>query len=144
MAVGIYSGVIVNVHVLAKYFPQPMAMLISIDNYQHISIICSHFFMVFVGFFGTLKLIRLCRFNQRIYLFIQTLQLCAKELVSFAMMFSIVFMSFMCLFYFLFQTAEILFEMILMKFDVHELTDAAAFLGPFCFSLFIFMIVFFV
>ena len=35
-----------------------------------------------------------------------------------------------------------LFEMILMKFDAHELIDASPFLGPFCFSLFIFLVVF--
>ncbi len=68
-------------------------------------------------------------------------------------MFSIVFMAFICLFYLLFisqistcasfsQTAEMLFEMTLMKFDTSELIEASAFLGPFCFSLFIFLVVF--
>lgn len=107
----------------------------------------------FCCFFGTIKLIRLCRFNARIYLFIQTLQRASKELLSFAMMFSIVFFSFLCLFYFLFQsnlwsyssllqTAETLFEMILMNFDAQQLTEAAAFLGPCCFALFIIIVVF--
>jgi hypothetical protein len=32
--------------------------------------------------------------------------------------------------------------MTLMKFDAYELSDAAPFLGPFCFSLFIFLVVF--
>jgi hypothetical protein len=99
----------------------------------------------FCCFFGTVKLIRLCRFNQRLYLFVQTLKQAGKELISFAMMFSIVFFSFLCLFYLLFQSklwscstlfqiAEMLFEITLMKFDAHELSDAEAFLGPFCFS----------
>ncbi|CAF1634446.1 unnamed protein product [Adineta ricciae] len=35
-----------------------------------------------------------------------------------------------------------LFEITLMKFDAHELSGAAAFLGPFCFSLFILIVVF--
>ena len=35
-----------------------------------------------------------------------------------------------------------LFEMILMKFDAHELIDADSFLGPFSFSLFILLVVF--
>lgn len=107
----------------------------------------------FCCFFGTIKLIRLCRFNARIYLFIQTLRQAAKELLSFAMMFSIVFFAFLCLFYFLFQsqlgscstllkTATMLFEMTLMKFDAYQLTEAAAVLGPFCFSLFIIVVVF--
>jgi hypothetical protein len=62
-------------------------------------------------------------------------------------------MSFLSLFYLLFVsklsdcstllgTAEMLFEMTAMKFDVHDLTEAAAFLGPFCFSLFIVLVVF--
>ena len=68
-------------------------------------------------------------------------------------MFSIVFMSFVCLFYLLFvsklvscssllHTIQMLFEMILLKFDAYQLVGAAAFLGPFCFSLFIFLVVF--
>ncbi|CAF1212658.1 unnamed protein product [Adineta steineri] len=35
-----------------------------------------------------------------------------------------------------------LFEMSLMKFDAHELSGAAPFLGPFCLSLFIILVVF--
>lgn len=33
-------------------------------------------------------------------------------------------------------------KMTLMRFDAHELTEAAAFSGPFCFSLFILLVVF--
>ena len=107
----------------------------------------------FLCFFSTIKLVKLCRFNQRLYLFISTLQRSGKELFSFSLVFTIVFMSFLCLFYLLFisklsecadllGTAQMLFEMMLMKFDAHELTDASAFLGPFCFSLFIIFVVF--
>jgi hypothetical protein len=38
----------------------------------------------------------------------------------------------------LFHTAQMLFEMTLMKFDASELSQA----GPFCFSLFIVIVVF--
>jgi len=107
----------------------------------------------FCCFFGTIKLIYLGRFNRRLCLFIQTLNYAGKGLVAFGMMFSIVFMSFLSLFYLLFisklsscssllQTAEMLCEMISMKYDTHELSGAGAFLGPFCFSLFIFLVVF--
>jgi hypothetical protein len=76
-----------------------------------------------------------------------------KQLLSFAMMFSIVFMAFICLFYFLFvsqiwscssllNTAEMLSQMIVMKYNVHDLIEVAPFFGPFCFSLFIFLVVF--
>ena len=107
----------------------------------------------FCCFFGWIKFARLCRFNQRSFLFIETLRHAGKELISFSSMFSIVFISFMCLFYLLFNsqilscsslvwTAEMLFEMTSMKFDVHDLINASSFLGPFCFSLFIFLVVF--
>ncbi|CAF1375842.1 unnamed protein product [Adineta ricciae] len=107
----------------------------------------------FCCFFGTIQLAKLCRHNSRLCLFIHTLQYSAKELLSFSVMFSLVFTSFMCLFYLLFQsklrecasllgTAQMLFEMTLMKFNAQELSGAAAFLGPFCFSLFIICVVF--
>ncbi|UJR11128.1 hypothetical protein I4U23_015309 [Adineta vaga] len=111
------------------------------------------FLFGFCCFFGTIKFVKFCRYNQRLCLFIQTLRYAARQLLSFTMMFSIVFMSFLCLFYLLFSskliecssllhTAQMLFEMTLMKFDAHELSGAAAFLGPFSFSLFIFVVVF--
>ena len=107
----------------------------------------------FCCFFGMIKFLRLCRFDQRLSLFIQTLGYAGKELLSFSMMFSIIFLSFLCLFYLLFisklsscstllHTAQMLVEMTLLKFDATDLTGAAAFLGPFCFSLFIFLVVF--
>ena len=42
----------------------------------------------------------------------------------------------------LLQTARMLFEMTLKKFDATELTDAAPFLGPFSFTLFMLVVVF--
>ena len=105
------------------------------------------------AFLGTLKLVRVCRFNRRILLFVDTVRRAARDLASFSLMFSVVFVSFICLFYLLFvsklwscasvwRTAEMLFEMTLMKFDAHELVDAASFLGPLSFSLFILLVVF--
>ncbi|CAF3727871.1 unnamed protein product [Adineta steineri] len=107
----------------------------------------------FCSFFGTIKLIKLFRFNQRLCLFIETLKYCGKELLAFFMIFSIIFFSFVCLFYLLFisklescstllKTIQMLFQTILMKFDAHELVEAGGFLGPFSFSLFIIFIVF--
>ena len=104
-------------------------------------------------FFGTIKLSFLCRFNSRLLFFNQTLHYASKSLISFSMMFSVIFFSFVCLFYFLFnshlqscstlfQTSQMLFEMTLMKFDAHQLIDAAPFLGPLAFSLFILIVVF--
>jgi len=107
----------------------------------------------FICFFGWIKLVRLCRFHRRLLLFIETLHHAGKELLSFSLMFSIIFISFICLFYLLFisklsncsslfLTAGMLFEMTLMKFDAHDLINASSFLGPFSFSLFILLVVF--
>ncbi|CAF1642081.1 unnamed protein product, partial [Adineta ricciae] len=107
----------------------------------------------FCCFFGMVKFLQLLRFDSRLLLFIQTLQRAQKELISFLMMFSIVYISFVCLFYFLFvsnmlscssllSTTQMLFEMTLMKFDTSELIEADAFLGPFVFAIFMFLVVF--
>ena len=111
------------------------------------------YLLAFSCFFATLKFIRLCRFNHRLMFFVQTLQHAAKDLLSFVSMFAIVFLAFLALFYLLFvanlstcatllKTTQMLFEMMLMKFDAHELSEAASFLGPFVFTLFIFTVVF--
>ncbi|CAF4363194.1 unnamed protein product, partial [Adineta steineri] len=100
-----------------------------------------------------IKFVELFRFNQRASLFAETLKSCAKELISFSIMFAIIFISFLSLFYLLFvsklsscssllTTAQMLFEMTLMKFDASEIIGADAFLGPFCFTLFILLVVF--
>lgn len=107
----------------------------------------------FCCFFGTIKFLRLCRFDQRLSLFSETIRLARNDLFSFAWMYSLVFVAFLMLFYLLFvsaipscgnllNTAQMLFEMTLLKFDAGELTAAASFLGPFCFCLFIFLMVF--
>jgi polycystin 2 len=111
------------------------------------------FFLGFCCFFGTIKFLRLCRFNQRLSLFSQTLKYATKELVSFTCMFLIVFLAFITLFYLSFvskmstcanllDTSQMLFEMILLKFDASELIQADVILGPLYFSLFIFFVVF--
>ena len=113
-------------------------------------------FTCFLGlccFLATLKFIRLARFNQRLMFFLQTLQHAAKDLLSFVSMFSVVFWAFLTLFYLLFSgklwtcstllhTAKMLFEMMLMKFDAQQLSEAAPVLGPLSFTLFILLVVF--
>src|SRR5271154_236802 len=46
------------------------------------------FFYGFCSFFGTIKFLRLCRYNQRLSLFSETLRYAGKELLSFSLMFS--------------------------------------------------------
>ncbi|CAF3754605.1 unnamed protein product [Adineta steineri] len=111
------------------------------------------FLLGYCCFFSTIKFIELFRFNRRISLFAETLKSCAEELISFSIMFAIVFISFLNLFYLLFvsklsscssllTTAQMLFEMTLVKCGASQIVEADAFLGPFCFTLFIFLVVF--
>ena len=111
------------------------------------------YFQGFCCFFGIIKLARLCRLNSRLSLFTQTLSNATKELLSFLFMFCIVFMSFISLFYLLFvskmwscssmlSTAQMLFEVTLMKFDTADLLNADTVLGPVCFSIFVLITVF--
>jgi hypothetical protein len=111
------------------------------------------YLLAFCCFFGSVKLLRLFRFNQRISLLADTLRHAGKEILSFAFMFSIIFMAFLALFYLLFvskiwacsdllHAAQMVIQMTALKFNVNDLIEAAPFLGPFCFSLFIFLVVF--
>ena len=111
------------------------------------------FLFGFCCFFGTIKFYRLCRFNQRFTLFSQTIRNSANDLAQFSLMFSLIFIAFICLFYLLFspqiescssflQTTKMLFEMSLSKFDAKQLFHADPFLGPLCFSLFMILVVF--
>ena len=111
------------------------------------------FLLGFCCFFGMIKLIDVISFNPRLRLFTSTLNCSMKELAGFGMMFSIIFLSFLSLFYLLFvskmldcanmlSTAQMLFEITLMKFNASEIVGADALLGPLCFTLFIFVAVF--
>ncbi len=107
----------------------------------------------FCCFFSTIKYLHLFRFNARLSQFAKTLQYVAKDLFYFSWTFFIVFLSFMSLFYLLFyskiwtcsdvlHTAQMLFEMLLFKFDTKDLYEVEAFLGPLVFTLFIYFVVF--
>ena len=111
------------------------------------------FLLAFCCFFGTLKLLRLCRYNRRLALLANTLKRATRELLSFSSMFSIIFMAFLALFYLQFvsqiwecssllHTAQMLFEMLLLKFDTSEFILAEPYLGPIYFTLFILFVVF--
>ncbi|CAF0940715.1 unnamed protein product [Adineta steineri] len=111
------------------------------------------FLLGYCCFFSMIKFVQLLRFNQRVSLFTQTIKSCAKALILFSIMFAIIFISYLSLFYLLFvsklsscssllRTGQMLFEMTLMKFNASKIIEADAFLGPFCFTLFIFVVVF--
>lgn len=103
----------------------------------------------FCCFFCTIKYLYLFRFNSRLNQFGKTLEYVRKDLFYFAFTFILMFISFLSLFYLLFHstifackdllhTAQILFEMLLFKFDSHDLYEADRFLGPLSFTLFIY------
>ena len=111
------------------------------------------FLLGFCCFFGTIKFLRLLRFNHRMSLLSSTLSYAAKDLFSFTCMFSIIYLGYLALFFLLFhskiwacsdaiKTAQMLFEMMLLKFDVSDLYAADIFLGPFCFTMFVIFVVF--
>ena len=100
---------------------------------------------------ATIKFLSFSRFYRRLHLLADTLKNAAGDLFHFMVMFSIVLFAFIGLFHMLFvskiwscasllQTAEMLFEMLLMKFDAGELLDAHPILGPLTFFFFIFFI----
>ena len=102
-------------------------------------------------FVATIKFLSFSRFYRRLHLLADTLKNAAGDLFHFMMMFSIVLFAFVGLFHMLFvariwscasllQTSEMLFEMLLMKFDARELLDAHPVLGPLTFFMFIFFI----
>ena len=111
------------------------------------------FLLGFCCFFGTLKFLRLCRYNRRLALLSETLRRSRRELFSFSFMFATIFMAFLVLFYLQFNslvwscssllhTAQMLFEMLILKFNTSELADAAPLLGPLYFTFFIIFVVF--
>jgi hypothetical protein len=90
---------------------------------------------------GTLKFLKIFRFNKRISFLASTLSNCFKELISFGLMFGIIYFAFVQLFYFfyhkiLYQFSTIMrsmvncFEIMLGKFQVQPLLQADSLFGP--------------
>jgi hypothetical protein len=111
------------------------------------------FLLGFCCFFGTVKFLRLLRFNHRMSLLSATLHYAARDLFSFTFMFSILYFGYLALFYLLFHSklwacadplkaAQMLFEMMLLKFNVSSLYAADNVLGPICFTIFMIFVVF--
>jgi hypothetical protein len=111
------------------------------------------FLLGFCCFFGSIKFLRLCRFYRRLSLLTETIRHASKDLLSFTSMFLIVFMAYVTLFYLLFSskiwacssllnTCQMLFQLMVLKYNLTELRTANTFLGPLCITLFIFFVVF--
>jgi polycystin 1L2 len=111
------------------------------------------FLFGFCCFFGTIKYLYLSPFNSRLSQFGKTLEYVQQDLFYFASTFSIIYISFISLFYLLFNakipscsdiyhTSEMLLEILLLRFDSQDLYEADTVLGPLAFALFIFIVVF--
>jgi hypothetical protein len=130
------------------------------NGYVYINLqVATHVHDVFVAllgcccFCGSMKILRLLEFHRHLSMFHRTMAHAFTPLLSFMLMFAVVFVAFLSLFYLLFsdrlltcstvgRTTAMLFEMILMKFDGNELYQASPVLGPLSFTLFIFIAVF--
>lgn len=87
---------------ISKLFSQTNGSVsINLQLAVHINNIFTYL-LGFCCFFSLIRFVRLCRINRRLRLFLRTLQYASKELISFVMMFSVIFFSFICLFYLLF------------------------------------------
>ncbi|KAJ8037623.1 Polycystic kidney disease protein 1-like 2 [Holothuria leucospilota] len=98
-------------------------------------------------FIGTLKFLKLLKFNRRIGLLSSTIKNCSTDLLYFAIMFSVFFFAFAIAFYLVLNThvynysdfiytCETLISSILGKFHFQELLEANRVLGPILFFLF--------
>jgi hypothetical protein len=105
------------------------------------------------AYFGTIRCLRFCRYHSRLSLFTNTLVRASRALVSFGVMFSVIFVAFLMLFYLLFasslstctsllHTAATLFEMTLWKINAQELLHVNGWLGPLASVLFVLVVMF--
>ncbi|UJR10866.1 hypothetical protein I4U23_015053 [Adineta vaga] len=111
------------------------------------------FCLSFSCFFSTIRYLSLLHSNPRLSQFMNTLKYIRKDLFYFTWIFLIIYVAFISLFYLLFHskisscsdvfhTSEMLFEILLLKFDSQDLYQAESILGPLIFSLFIYFAVF--
>ena len=102
------------------------------------------YLLVFLVFFANLKLLKLLRFNHRIYLFTKTLSKAAMPLFSFLIVFFVFYIAYSILHYFLFgpvleeynsfvTTIETLFSTVMGVFDFEIIRENNRILGPIIF-----------
>ncbi|CAF0909050.1 unnamed protein product [Didymodactylos carnosus] len=149
-ALGIYIARALEQRRIETYFKQNTYINLHKAFYIHDLLID---LIAFCAFFSTIKLLCLLQVNHRISILSRTLEMAAKDLILFGSMFSVIFVAFLCLFFLLFstalfecsstlRTAQMLFEMMLLKFDVSDLVNVHPTIGPLVFSLYIVFVVF--
>jgi hypothetical protein len=103
--------------------------------------------------FGTLKFLKIFRFDKRISFLSSTLENCLLELLSFGFMYILIYMAFVQLFHLYFQRKMVqfssimksmttCFEIALGKFQMKPLLDSDSFFGPIFYTLYNVLIVF--
>lgn len=108
--------------------------------------------LAFLVFFANLKLLKLIRFNHRIYQFTKTLSTAASPLMSFMIVFSIFYLAYSILFYAMFGailpeyrsflfTIETLFNTVMGAFDFGIIRENNRVLGPIIFFSFMMIMV---
>ncbi|XP_072168355.1 uncharacterized protein [Diadema setosum] len=124
-------------------------------NLQHVAYLNEilTYMLAIIVFIGTLKFIKLLRFNRRIGLLSSTIRSCFKDLVHFGIMFGIFFIAYALAFYQIYlrslfnysdflYTLETLSTAILGKFDFVAIHDANRYLGPILFFFYMVTITF--
>ena len=102
--------------------------------------------------FGTIKFLKLLRFNKKLSYLSSTLRHCLKEMVGFTVVFSIIWLSFVQIMYLILnekmanystfvKAMETTFAIMLGKFDVNPLLMADKVFGPVLFAFYNLMIV---
>ena len=96
---------------------------------------------------GTLRFLKLLRFNQKIIVYMVAFKNCARELLSFGFIFMIIWMAFVQIMYLIFnenspqfstvvKTMETCFQMVLGKFEVDVMIKSNALFGTALFVLY--------
>ena len=111
------------------------------------------FCLGFCAALGTLKFLRLLRFNTRISIFVESMKQSMQELIGFLFLFMLMFMAFVQLLYLtlnektggfstVIKTMQSCFQVMLGKFEVDPIWQANFVLGPLFFSLYNIVVVF--
>jgi len=111
------------------------------------------FFLAFCAAFGTLRFLKLLRFNKKIIIYMIAFKKSLGELLSFGIIFLILWMSMVQTFYIIFnvnsfqfasfvKSMETCFQMVLGKFEVDSLIEANALFGTTLFILYNILVVF--
>jgi len=110
------------------------------------------YFLGLVVFVANMKLLKLFRFNHRVFLFTRTLSTASEPLISFMLVFAIFYLAFCSIYYLIFgtimaeyksmiSTIESLFNILLGGFDFNSMEEADRVYGPILFFSFMMIMV---